>query len=1339
MFYHNNNPKWNETIRLDIPVNLFDHGVHIFFSFRHCSTNEKFSLSQGVSPDAQSNSQMHSTLNLSAGELTSEKCFAFSVMPLMLNDDTVVRDGLHSLTLFKFDRKSVLPEVYLPHLVSNATRRKSHGSSVHHHSSHESNLQQHKNSFELNSGQDSGNLSPPLNSYGGRDHYRSSAKDHHLNPLVANGRLSMIRDQLMVRTALCSTKLTQNVSLLKLLRWQELDGVALQSVLNNFTFIGPVEIIKYVRDIFDALFSIMGASLECAALEGEVLRSVFSALTFVLNIILADRRFINFRSILDAYLLHHFHQHPHVASVWKVLSSLMLELAGNPQDPLMGKELRSSIKAWEYLFKFIVGSWRRCPLNSSNGEKLDLTGHPENQFNFSAPPTDSLALNPPSSPSSTRPLHRLEKPSQNHDDFAHSMTLLFSTLSHHILSATPPLYFSENSSPDGLSNAHVEEGRVQPLSEKFVSLAPLMKENVLRPAPLIGTQILILCHLHFALEELASTHVFAVTWLSKIASQFMLMTSDDPKTDHSAPSTTSTQRKIQDRQLQMCQNLLGTRLFHANTTSREILLSAMVEVIRRDLAVPEVLILNSRLISPSLQLLLSIFNEFDGGDATVASMHMSELEDAGLLSLLDFLISAYFAHSKCSVVAVDGDEETDVPCAPSLSPHQPTPASSAHHDTPTSRQHPFDSISHQYATELVLIIFSLIHHSSPTSFCLYLKNKGANEVVAFSIRFFSMLMHALNHSLSHEASLNVLTGSTEWLSTAFDLHQTIFKILAVSAELLLEVTVLDHQPLDSDTDAKSASVFFWNLYFQLFAVAGGHLDAAVIALALIPPPPPPPYFEGVDGAEVTPRPAKILKASCPLASTEHSTDSPNNSPHLPAPTYPLPHPSSFADSSSHLCPSPTPSVSSDEATSLIGFNFLPVDRIVPAASSSTSHESPSVFNANAQGEAFSQLENNLAQLLQCTWFRLTPLHHRFFLQLPYSCIQISMLSNQPLALVSIKILVSIILQQDSTLRTTTTPLTEVEIECIDAMDRVIMASTTKLREDYQTWFVDSLRTQIDLIANSMEHSRRMEKKSVCGAFIESINQFLSLALQVRRISSSALNTSVMSTDILSQSILHPKSSNFDGTEATSSMSEVDVDLLLAELLHFTQLLGREQMYVKYVHQLAATHFLQQNVVEAAFALKHHADLLEWPTLESLHHPPSSSTDNSNDDAMTRRASKRRSIAISTIPCPSQTISFLQRLIFSPAAAASTYSATSPSKNFSRLSLSINASAAKTKSKTLEGLLVPEMLHSLQFTNTSSLRKEILLLVIMELWIREELFELAIRIGIFLIYPLIVCA
>ncbi|CAG8435565.1 3695_t:CDS:2 [Ambispora gerdemannii] len=290
VFYHSNNPMWGELIKLKIPVDLFEQ-VHVFFTFRHRSTKDK----------------------------KEDKMFAFAYMPLFPENRAFISDGKHSLILYKHDRQLTNPSVYMNSPWSNAATIQSEPTSptslghTHHHN----------------------NSSTSLVSTGSSHHHK----------------LMVSKDIAIVRTFLCSTKYTQNEVLLKLLNWEKQlksDENEMMSVLKKFTFVGEVEIVKFLQDIFDALFGILVSSQNQ---QSEFDDLVFNALVIILAIV-SDRRFMNFRPVLDVYIEKHYS----CAAASSHLIRSMNRLVSDPGNVDTAKNLRSAVKVWQYLFKFIIRS-----------------------------------------------------------------------------------------------------------------------------------------------------------------------------------------------------------------------------------------------------------------------------------------------------------------------------------------------------------------------------------------------------------------------------------------------------------------------------------------------------------------------------------------------------------------------------------------------------------------------------------------------------------------------------------------------------------------------------------------------------------------------------------------------------------------------------------------------------------------------------------------------------------------------------------------------------------------------------------------------------------------------
>lgn len=73
ILYHSNSPKWNEDIKINVPLSEFD-SAHVRIEFRHCSTKDR-----------------------------EKKFLGFAYLPLSDEDGTVIANGSHELFIYKYD------------------------------------------------------------------------------------------------------------------------------------------------------------------------------------------------------------------------------------------------------------------------------------------------------------------------------------------------------------------------------------------------------------------------------------------------------------------------------------------------------------------------------------------------------------------------------------------------------------------------------------------------------------------------------------------------------------------------------------------------------------------------------------------------------------------------------------------------------------------------------------------------------------------------------------------------------------------------------------------------------------------------------------------------------------------------------------------------------------------------------------------------------------------------------------------------------------------------------------------------------------------------------------
>ncbi|RPB00941.1 hypothetical protein L873DRAFT_1788560 [Choiromyces venosus 120613-1] len=184
--------------------------------------------------------------------------------------------------------------------------------------------------------------------------------------LSMGGAAAMIK----VKTYLCSTKFSQDDVLLSLLQWKNLKESELIALLKKVVFVPEMEVVKLLREVFDALFGIL---VEYAK-KMEMEDLVFIALVTVLGIVY-DRRF-HLEPIVDIYAEKHF-DYPFAASC---LLRSFTRLLQDPTNPESSRRLRSMFKVGRHIFQFIakareqqIAKEATIGLNGGNGGNQTFT------------------------------------------------------------------------------------------------------------------------------------------------------------------------------------------------------------------------------------------------------------------------------------------------------------------------------------------------------------------------------------------------------------------------------------------------------------------------------------------------------------------------------------------------------------------------------------------------------------------------------------------------------------------------------------------------------------------------------------------------------------------------------------------------------------------------------------------------------------------------------------------------------------------------------------------------------------------------------------------------------
>ncbi|KAJ2987636.1 hypothetical protein NUW58_g4393 [Xylaria curta] len=161
-----------------------------------------------------------------------------------------------------------------------------------------------------------------------------------IDPSDVTGPLAVLR----VESYLCSTRFSQDRTVLGLLKWRDGPKGDVSTMLRQLMFVPEIEVVKLLSDVLDSLFGIL---VEHQG-NDEFEDLVFTALVRVLGIV-HDRRF-NVSPLVDQYAENRFN-YPFATPC---LVRSFTRLLTKPTEPETARKLRATLKVVRHILKFIT-------------------------------------------------------------------------------------------------------------------------------------------------------------------------------------------------------------------------------------------------------------------------------------------------------------------------------------------------------------------------------------------------------------------------------------------------------------------------------------------------------------------------------------------------------------------------------------------------------------------------------------------------------------------------------------------------------------------------------------------------------------------------------------------------------------------------------------------------------------------------------------------------------------------------------------------------------------------------------------------------------------------------
>lgn len=242
IYYHDDKPKWNETFKIELPIEEFKN-CHLKFTFKHRSSNEL--------------------------KDRSEKPFGLSYVRLMQDNGTTLQHKCHQLIVYKIDHKKYDKDTQSCYLDLPSR------------------------TFEL-----AANLKPSAGglSFSSKDSF-NILTNLCSTKLTQDGKYGLVfRNFSGVLILKFVIHVLFAVDLLGLLNWST-HKETLEASLESLMKVSPEEVVKFLQDILDALFNILVQNHEPAKFDYLVFRCLLRLIEIV-----TDMKYQHFQSVLDLYI-----------------------------------------------------------------------------------------------------------------------------------------------------------------------------------------------------------------------------------------------------------------------------------------------------------------------------------------------------------------------------------------------------------------------------------------------------------------------------------------------------------------------------------------------------------------------------------------------------------------------------------------------------------------------------------------------------------------------------------------------------------------------------------------------------------------------------------------------------------------------------------------------------------------------------------------------------------------------------------------------------------------------------------------------------------------------------